>query len=401
MKGRRVVYLVAGVFAVAGVLLLAGPAGAARQAHATAATNVACGDTITASITINGDLDCSAYTGPALTIDQPGVTLNLGGHTITGNSGGSSDTVVLADDTCAYGGQCNNETVTNGTITGGYDQIDFWGQNDTASNLTLTDAADIGVYLNYATNALVSGNTITGAGEEGIYGEYGSSNVIDSNVLKDDTYNVYFDYEQADTISNNNSSISGDDTSSYNFYDSESDLNTYTNNVTAGGRYGYYIDPDGDGSVTMTSNGARAAKHTSSETGSGFYIYEAYHWSYAAPYSVFSGNVATGNYIGYYDYYSAYALWLENTANYSGNIGFWFEEPSREQIIGNVSKYNGDSGFYLEDTYEGDNALAFANNQAWYNQDYGFYADYSQAGSNNTGSNTNSPLDCYDVSGCS
>ena len=396
MRGRFT-YLAA-VVAGAGVLLLAGPAVASRQAHATAATNVACGGTITASITINGDLDCSSTSSPALTIDQPGVTLDLGGHTITGNSGYP---VVVADDTCAYGGQCNNETVTNGTITGGEYQVEFWGQNDTASNLTLTDAASTGVYLHYTTNALVTGNTITGAGSEGIYSEYGSSNVISSNVLKDDSYNLELEYDQADTVSSNNSSISGDDTSSYNFYDYQSDLNTYTNNVTAGGRYGYYIDPDGDGSVTMTSNGARAAKHTSSETGSGFYIYEAYHWSYAAPYSVFSGNVATGNYIGYYDYYSAYALWLENTANYSGNIGFWFEEPSREQIIGNVSKYNGDSGFYLEDTYEGDNALAFANNQAWYNQDYGFYADYSQAGSNNTGSNTNSPLDCYDVSGCS
>ena len=396
MRGRFT-YLAA-VVAGAGVLLLAGPAVASRQAHATAATNVACGGTITASITINGDLDCSSTSSPALTIDQPGVTLDLGGHTITGNSGYP---VVVADDTCAYGGQCNNETVTNGTITGGEYQVEFWGQNDTASNLTLTDAASTGVYLHYTTNALVTGNTITGAGSEGIYSEYGSSNVISSNVLKDDSYNLELEYDQADTVSSNNSSISGDDTSSYNFYDYQSDLNTYTNNVTAGGRYGYYIDPGEDGSVTMTGNGARAAKHTSSETGSGFYIYEAYHWSYAAPYSVFSGNVATGNYIGYYDYYSAYALWLENTANYSGNIGFWFEEPSREQIIGNVSKYNGDSGFYLEDTYEGDNALAFANNQAWYNQDYGFYADYSQAGSNNTGSNTNSPLDCYDVSGCS
>ncbi len=397
MRGRFT-YLAA-VVAGAGVLLLAGPAVASRQAHATAATNVACGGTITASITINGDLDCSSTSSPALTIDQPGVTLDLGGHTITGNSGYP---VVVADDTCAYGGQCNNETVTNGTITGGEYQVEFWGQNDTASNLTLTDAASTGVYLHYTTNALVTGNTITGAGSEGIYSEYGSSNVISSNVLKDDSYNLELEYDQADTVSSNNSSISGDDTSSYNFYDYQSDLNTYTNNVTAGGRYGYYIDPDGDGSVTMTSNGARAAKHTSSETGSGFYIYEAYHWSYAAPYSVFSGNVATGNYYGYYDYYSPSDLWLENTANYSGNIGFWFEYPTRNQIIGNVSKYNGDSGFYLEDSEGyGYEALTFANNQAWYNQDYGFYADYSQAGSNNTGSNTNSPLDCYDVSGCS
>jgi hypothetical protein len=59
---------------------------------AIAATNATCGETITASLTLNGDLFCS--TGVAITIGAKSVTLNLNGHVI-GDPSGTADVGVL------------------------------------------------------------------------------------------------------------------------------------------------------------------------------------------------------------------------------------------------------------------------------------------------------------------
>ena len=52
------------------------------------ATNANCGDIITSSLTLDGDLDCSGYEGTALTIGADDVTLDCNGYTITGNTSG-------------------------------------------------------------------------------------------------------------------------------------------------------------------------------------------------------------------------------------------------------------------------------------------------------------------------
>ena len=48
------------------------------------ATNAHCGQTVSASLTLNGDLDCSAVGGSGLTVTANSVVLNLNGHTIFG-----------------------------------------------------------------------------------------------------------------------------------------------------------------------------------------------------------------------------------------------------------------------------------------------------------------------------
>lgn len=85
------------------------PAGApkpAAVAPSVVATNVHCGQALTASVTMNGDLICSS--GTALTIQGNSVSLNLGGHQISGQG------------TAVYGVQIrgNSDTVTNGVVTG-------------------------------------------------------------------------------------------------------------------------------------------------------------------------------------------------------------------------------------------------------------------------------------------
>lgn len=403
MKARRVIYLAAAAAAVTAALVLPGTAGA------TTASNLTCGATLDHSIVLNGNLDCSGTSAVAVTITKGGVTLDLGGNTITGNN---SYDVVVADDTCTdttYS-NCDNVTVTNGTISGGYDQVDFYGNSDTASNLTLSDAADYGVYLDYTTGASVVNNTITGAGDIGIYGVEAAGSGIMSNLLKDSYYeNVYLDYPQGDSIEGNASSenlgSSGVHSGAENFYEDYGANELYYGNISAGGTYGFDIEPDEYGNVTVTNNGARSA------TDYGIYVYEAYNWTSEygkGPVSLINGNTATNNDVGFYDEYSYDAMWQDNMANRNTSDGFEFYYSGGASITGNTAQYNGADGFYVSgsDTYyQGYPLAAFSGNNAWYNQDFGFESDYPINGSGNAGQNAGGPTnnggDCYQVAGCS
>ena len=80
MNKLTTVMVVVGI-ATAMVLVLVG---APMVVPAAEATNVFCGQTLTQDTKLNGDLTCS---GDALRIEADNVTLDLGGFTITGNSG--------------------------------------------------------------------------------------------------------------------------------------------------------------------------------------------------------------------------------------------------------------------------------------------------------------------------
>ena len=107
MLDLRLLGLVRMATAMAAVALL----GLAAPSSAAA---VACGDTLTASIALDADLDCPS--GNGLVIGADGVTVDLGGHTIVGD-----------DTTTTYGvenaGGFDRVTVKNGTIRGFDTQI--------------------------------------------------------------------------------------------------------------------------------------------------------------------------------------------------------------------------------------------------------------------------------------
>ena len=74
------------------------------QALADTGPAVQCGDAVTASVQLDADLNCA---GTALTIAASNVTVDLGGHTVVGTTGGVS---------------ARNQTgvaITNGTVSGG------------------------------------------------------------------------------------------------------------------------------------------------------------------------------------------------------------------------------------------------------------------------------------------
>ncbi|MGN6723923.1 MAG: hypothetical protein ACTHJM_15040 [Marmoricola sp.] len=116
------------------------------------ATNAHCGQTITASLTLNGDLTCPGAT--ALTVAGTSVTLNLNGHTI--NSDNSSYCIVVSGTT---------DTVENGTITHCYVGILANGSKGTYTKLTITSSSygvdDLGASDKITANT-VAGNAATG-----------------------------------------------------------------------------------------------------------------------------------------------------------------------------------------------------------------------------------------------
>jgi hypothetical protein len=100
---------------LAGLTLALGQ-GAPALAHAAAGSvaaatpvTIQCGQDITASITVANDLTCP---GSALTISADNVTVNLGGHAITGSGQGTGITLSPNSDEAAITGA----TVSNGTI---------------------------------------------------------------------------------------------------------------------------------------------------------------------------------------------------------------------------------------------------------------------------------------------
>jgi hypothetical protein len=135
-----------GLLAVLG--LLAG-------SHASATNITSCPVTISqpGSYTVTQDLTCTQTAGSAISIQVAGVTLSLGGHTITGPG--------VAPNLSAIGVNADNCQVSNGSVTGFLSAVDLEGNSNSVSGLTITRCGS-GVYVAGQSNT-VSGNSITGS----------------------------------------------------------------------------------------------------------------------------------------------------------------------------------------------------------------------------------------------
>lgn len=141
------------LFAVATAVILGGSIVGPPRASA---ANITCGDTIVASTTLDADLSCIGT--DAIRIGADNVTLDLGGHTVSGSAIGIGVTV--------NGRQ--NVTVRNGSIIGFFTGV--WVENtggSTLSNLVVTDTAGPAIYLtnsngNHVTDVAVSNSAHNG-----------------------------------------------------------------------------------------------------------------------------------------------------------------------------------------------------------------------------------------------
>jgi parallel beta-helix repeat protein len=207
MKGRRVIYLLGAVAAATAALVLPGTAMAADPAI--------CGTTITASTTLSAVTSCTNTTADAITIGKSGVTLNLGGQTLTTAPGYTAIKVMSG---------LSNVTIENGTIAAGsWDGVHDLGNqsNLVVQNLTIVQPDFRGISIHYDAGSLITGNTITDAGQYGIYADYGANNAIFSNSVTDSgSLNMYLYETSNDFVEGNSATITGNgDESNTNFQD--------------------------------------------------------------------------------------------------------------------------------------------------------------------------------------
>jgi nitrous oxidase accessory protein NosD len=144
-----------------------------------AATNVHCGQTITATTTLNGDLNCTGQNG--LIIGANSVTLNLNGHTIFGSNGVNDNTVgVTVNGT--------SDTVKNGYIEGFAYGVNAFGTNDTVTTLQVNYTDQLGIYLAGVTDKATS-DTAAENFNYGLY-DFGSGDTIQSDHLLNNNFGL-------------------------------------------------------------------------------------------------------------------------------------------------------------------------------------------------------------------
>lgn len=164
-----------------------------------AATNAFCGETVTASLTLNGDLSCN---GPGLIVTASNVNVNLGGHVIYN--------LTVEDNATGVEVAGTTDTVQNGVVTGFTDGVHVApsGTADTVLNLraegngygifdsgtgtkiTTSVAAQngfIGIYANGA-GGTYSGDREISNSQNGLFASNVLNLVVTSNIADDNGF---------------------------------------------------------------------------------------------------------------------------------------------------------------------------------------------------------------------
>lgn len=171
------------VAAAASAAALAAAAAIAGSVPASALDTIGCGDVITVDTVLTADLVCDG-SSDGLVIGADGVTLDLGGHSISGP--GAYATPYAA----VRAAQRTDVTITRGTVTGfqaGVVLDQSWGA--TVSKLTVA-ANDQGVNLAGGGEHVIAKNTVTGNGRDGVRLGLSADNVVTQNTVHDNTWGV-------------------------------------------------------------------------------------------------------------------------------------------------------------------------------------------------------------------
>lgn len=154
----------------AGLLLTASPA---------AATHVECGDVITTDTRLDSDL--TGCTGDALRIDADGVTLDLGGHAITGGVG------AIAGVRAA---QRDDVVIRNGHISGFFDGVVLDETTGSQVRLVRAEGNVRGIELAGSDDNVVEGNRVRGNALDGIRLGLSSGNEISGNHVEGNVFSI-------------------------------------------------------------------------------------------------------------------------------------------------------------------------------------------------------------------
>jgi hypothetical protein len=134
-------------------------------------TNVTCGESVSTSIRVNNDLNCSATGTDGLDVGANHITIDLNGHTFQGNT--SHYGVVNFGFT--------NVTIENGTVSGWQLGLVIGGAGDVVRSMVLKSNSQYGIEANTAgvriTHNVAVLNTLIG-----IYAPVGDT--ITNNVVR-------------------------------------------------------------------------------------------------------------------------------------------------------------------------------------------------------------------------
>jgi parallel beta-helix repeat protein len=170
LSGRRwaKLALLGGLLAIAAVSLAA-TSPSSRQAvrH----TLLACGDTVTTSVTLTSDLDCVATNG--LNVGANGITIDLNGHTIHGD--GTHDGIHNSGHT--------GVTIKNGTISQSSIGVELTGgaNSNTVQNVGINNNVSAGIFVNFSDSDQLTGNSAFLNGSTGIIVQDGSGTQLTGN----------------------------------------------------------------------------------------------------------------------------------------------------------------------------------------------------------------------------
>lgn len=192
---------------------------------------VNCGDVITADTTLTADL--TGCTGVALTILGDGITLNLGGHTVSGVSEAGSIGIQLAS---------TNSTLTNGTVEG-FEKGIYDSGSSTVSALNTVSQLVIrnngaGIYAFLQAGETYSHNLITHNGVGVALRVFKQSIVSDNTITANTGYGVYGDPDTDATFANNLITGNGSD----GFHGDSAVVHFHNNVLSGNGGDGLYLN---------------------------------------------------------------------------------------------------------------------------------------------------------------
>jgi Right handed beta helix region/Periplasmic copper-binding protein (NosD) len=361
----------------AAMLLALWPAVAAAKT----AAGPSCGATITKSITLKANLNCSSGGMNGLNVGKSGIVINLNGHTITG-AGGADDFYGIFNNGHA------NVTVENGTIKNfRYDYFSQHAHHETVMKIKfMLDGSRtyFGLYAANGGGSTYSHNTVSNA-EYGFETYSAAGDVFMHNTLTGNMDGAYEEYSQHDTWTSNTFSYSSDQ--GYSADDGSPILIGNVSNHDAA--EGFYLYCNAYGNAVVKNN-------TATHDGKGG-IYSYYCYTEAYQPSTFTGNTTNHDSYGIESEYDWRATFSGNTADDNTDDGFYFYYPVGYVIRKNTSNNNGIDGVYLFTNAEYFPTL-FAKNSSSGNNDYGFESDSAVFGTGDSGSGNKQGL-FYLVSG--
>jgi nitrous oxidase accessory protein NosD len=370
-----------------------------------------CGEelTVAGSYVVTENLSATGAGEYCFYIDGNGISINLDGHTITGD-GSESD----QSEYCVYM-DGNDDTVANGTLSDcNYGVYLADSVSSALERLTIYAPSYSGIYEEYSAGTHITADKVTDvAGSYGVYLYGGTGTAISQTTA---TYTsgapelFYAEYEYGDLFNNDVAELvneegapvtyGGEATGFTEYYDNH---DRYISDRSLGNEDGFYLDDDGYGVVSVVGNRAEDYEPTEKASyGSGYdyYVYDGYDdYSEIYPYpkdivennvgigdetgiyayynyygSLFSGNTMTGNYYGFYDYYdnlnavftdnkavdneygyymddSTSEIYKDNTATDDGSYGYYVEEESRITMIGNIATGTNTAKSFTSDAY--------------------------------------------------